>query len=94
MKNLEGFQGIEPVIEKVGFSFKDKIAIYLQDGRIIIAPLSHFPSIQKLNSTERKQINIIDGQLIMFRQCDEVFHLEQFLGREQAYKYNFAKISS
>ena len=75
VKNLEGFQGIKPVTEKVNFSFKDKIAIYLQDGRIIIAPLSQFPSIQKLNLIERKQINIIDDQLIMFRECDEVFHL-------------------
>lgn len=29
MKNLERFPGIEPVIETIGFSFKDKIAIYL-----------------------------------------------------------------
>lgn len=90
MKNLEGFRGIQPVIEKVSFSFKDRIAIYLKDGRIIIAPLSQFPSIQQLNSLERKRINIIDDQLIMFRDCDEVFHLEQFLGREQEYKYHFA----
>ena len=44
--------------------------------------------------TERKQINITDGQLIMLRECNEVFHVEQFLGREQDYKYNFASISS
>ena len=90
MKNLEGFQGIQPIIEKVSFSFKDKIAIYLKDGRIIIAPLSQFPSIQQLSTIERKRINIIDDQLIMFHDCDEVFHIEQFLGREQEYKYHFA----
>lgn len=90
MKNLEGFQGIQPVIEKVIFSFKDKIAIYLKDGRIIIAPLSQFPSIRQLSTIERKKVNIIDDQLIMFRDCDEVFHIEQFLGREQEYKYHFA----
>lgn len=33
----------------------------------------------------RKQINIIDGQLIMFREGNEVFHLEQFFGREHDY---------
>ncbi len=90
MKNLEGFQGIQPVIEKVSFSFKDKIAIHLQDGRIIIAPLSQFPSIHQLSSVQRKKMNIVDDQIIMFDDCDEVFHIEQFLGREQEYKYHFA----
>ncbi|PWK26368.1 hypothetical protein LV89_02539 [Arcicella aurantiaca] len=90
MKNLEGFQGIQPVIEKVSFSFKDKIAIYLQDGRIIIAPLCQFPSIQQLSSVQRKKMNIVDDQIIMFDDCDEVFHIEQFLGCEQEYKYHLA----
>ena len=59
-----------------------------------MASLSQFQSIQWINMTERKQINITDGQLIMLRECNEVFHVEQFLGREQDYKYNFASISS
>ena len=45
MKNVEGFRGIQPIIEKVSFSFNGKIAIHLKDSRIIIAPLSQFPSI-------------------------------------------------
>ncbi len=78
------------MIKKVIFSFNDKIAIYLKDGRIIISPLSQFLSIQRLSTIERKRINIIDDQLIMFRDCDEVFYIEQFLGREQEFKYHFA----
>lgn len=56
----------------------------------MIAPLSQFASIQQFNRIERKRINIIDDELIMFHDCDEVFHLEQFLGREQEYKYQIA----
>jgi hypothetical protein len=62
----------------------------MKAGKIIIAPLSQFPLIQELSAIERKKINIIDDQLIMFSDCNEVFHLEQFLGREQEYKYHIA----
>ena len=87
MKNLEGFQGIQPVIEKVSFAFKGKIAIHLQDGRVLLAPLEKFPSIEQLTTTQRRHLSIIDDQLLMFHDCNEIFHLEQFMGREQEYKY-------
>ncbi len=50
MNNLEGFQGIQPVSEKVNFSFNDKIAIYLKDDGIIIVPRSQISSIQQLRT--------------------------------------------
>lgn len=89
MKNLEGFQGIHPIIEKVSFTFKDKIALYLRDGRVLLAPLQNFPSIGQLTPAQRRKLTIIDDQLLMFQDCNEIFHLEQFLGREQAYAYRF-----
>jgi hypothetical protein len=90
MKNPEGFVQVEPVIEKVSFLRKGFITIYLQDGRILMAPLAQFPSIEKLTTSQRRQLTIADDQLLIFRDCDEIFHLEQFLGREQQYKYRVA----
>lgn len=45
----ESYVGHKPVIEKVDFSMRGHISIYLQDGRIIIAPLSKFPYIKKMS---------------------------------------------
>lgn len=88
MKNPEGFQGIHPVIDKVSFAFKNKIAVYLRDGRVLLAPLQNFPSIERLTPSQRRKLTIVDDQLLLFQDCDEVFHLEQFLGREQEYAYH------
>ena len=81
--------GIRPVIDKIKFEYKGKMSIYLEDGRIVIVPLSLFPSIRKLNETQRKKYHIADGQIILFKDCNEVFHIEQFLGSEQKYRYSF-----
>ncbi len=90
MKNKEGVIGIAPAIDKITFQHKGKMNIYLEDGRILIVPLALFPSIKKLSESQRKKWHISDGQIIIFADCDEVFHLEQFLGSEVDYKYSFA----
>ena len=87
MKNHEGFIAVQPIIERVSFTRKGFITLYLEDGRILMSPLSKFPSIEELDSIQRRHYTVIDDQLIMFKDCNEVFHVEQFLGREQAYKY-------
>lgn len=87
MKNAEGFVAVEPAIERVSFARKGFITLYLQDGRILMSPLAKFPSIENLNTAQRRRLSIIDNQLLMFRDSDEIFHLEQFLGREQNYRY-------
>lgn len=38
---------------------------------------------------ERNRYHIADGQILLFDKCDEVFHIEQFFGKEQQYRYIF-----
>ena len=89
MRFKEGVVGISPAIDKIKFKHKGKMSIYLEDGRIIIVPLTLFPSIKKLNEVQRRKYHIADGQIILFKDCNEVFHIEQFLGSEQEYRYSF-----
>lgn len=86
----EGFQGIHPVIKKVSFAFKARIALHLEDGRVLLAPLQNFPSIEQLSPAQRRKLTIVDDQLLLFQDCNEIFHLEQFLGKEQEYSYRFS----
>ncbi|TSA51003.1 MAG: DUF2442 domain-containing protein [Sphingobacteriales bacterium] len=88
MRFKEGVIGLTPVIDKLKFDQKGKMSIYLEDGRILIVPLALFPSIKKLSEGERKKYHISDGQIILFKNCDEVFHIEQFLGSESTYRYS------
>lgn len=89
MRSSEGIIGIKPTIKKVGFEHKGKISVYLDDGRIIIAPLKLFPSIAHLTMAQRRKYTIGDGEVIVFQDADEVYHIEQFLGRPEDYEYNY-----
>ena len=89
MKSNEGIIGVTPVIKKIGFEQRGKISVYLEDGRIIIAPLKLYPSINRLSASQRKHYTISDGEVIVFRDADEVYHIEQFLGRPKDYVYRF-----
>ena len=91
MKFKEGVIGVSPEIDKIRFEQKGKMSIYLEDGRTIVVPLNFFPSIKKLSEAQRRQYHISDGQIILFKDCDEVFHIEQFLGSEQDYRYSFLR---
>lgn len=90
MKSNEGIIGISPTIKKVRFEHRGKISVYLEDGRIIIAPLKLFPSIAKLSPAQRKHYTIADGVVVIFDDADEVYHIEQFLGRPSDYEYRFS----
>jgi hypothetical protein len=85
----EGLNHISPQINKIDFPGKETIRLYLKDGRQISTPLKYFPSLKRLSEKERKQYHIVDGQILLFDHCNEVFHLEQFLGKEQQYRYQF-----
>ena len=84
---IEGFYNIEPLIEDIKFENKGKICFYLQDGRIIITPLSAFPSIKKLDKEQRNKFQILGNEGFTFDDCDEVFAIEQVLGNYQNYKH-------
>jgi hypothetical protein len=86
---MEGIQEIAPEIDKIDFRIKGTIRLFLKDGRQVVAPLKYFPSIKRLSEKEKKKYHIIDGQILLFDHCDEIFHIEQFLGKEQNYRYHF-----
>jgi len=86
--NLEGIVGIRPVIKSISFDKKDYIGICLADGRLLYAPLNLYPSISAMTPVQKEDYLITDGQIIIWEHCDEVFHLEQFLGREVDYAYS------
>lgn len=66
------------------------MSVYLQDGRIIVIPLKLFPSIARLTLAQRTKYTIGDGEVIVFQDADEVYHIEQFLGHPDDYQYNFS----
>lgn len=85
----EGIHHLSPEINKIDFPDKVSIRLFLKDGRQVTAPLKYFPSLKRLTEKKRKQYHIVDGQILLFDHCNEVFHLEQFLGKEQKYRYRF-----
>jgi hypothetical protein len=87
IENREGYVGVHPVISKVSFEKRGYITLILADGRMISAPLKLYPSIKKMNVLQRKKYHITGDQVIIWNDCDEIFHIEQFLGREQDYSY-------
>jgi len=79
---MEGFFETEPKIKKLKFP-NGKIEVHLEDGRIIIIPLKHFPSIKKLSTGQRKKWAVLDGIGFDFDDSDEQFHIYQILGKLQ-----------
>jgi len=65
------------LIKNIKFEHKGKISVCLSDGRIIIVPLSYFPTIKKLSSIQRKKWQILDGVGFTFEDTDELFHLSR-----------------
>jgi len=84
---MEGLYRIKPKIKKIDFIERGKFKIELKDGRAILVPISYFPSIKKLNKDQRNKWYIIDDQMFSFEKSNEVFHIEQVLGKENEYKF-------
>ena len=55
MYKVEGYWDVTPKIKKVSFPIRGKMSVSLEDGRIIVVPISAFPSIKKVPINERKQ---------------------------------------
>jgi len=85
-RKIEGFWNTTPQIQKIAFNVRGKISVYLSDGRVIIAPLSNFPSIKKLSLKQRKKWYLF-GNGFSFDDCTEVYHIEQILGNINLYKH-------
>jgi len=86
---MDGLKKINPEIKKISFPLKGKMNVTLADGRDIMVPLTFFPSIKRLSPTQREKWYVLDGEMFSFDDCNEVFHIEQVLGKENTYKYNF-----
>ncbi|MBP6610219.1 MAG: DUF2442 domain-containing protein [Paludibacter sp.] len=79
MKMIEGYWNSTPKIKDIAFPIRGKMQVNLNDGRVIIVPLSAFPSIKKLPKQDRENWFIIGGG-ISFDKSTEVIHIEQILG--------------
>ncbi len=83
---IEGFWDVDPEIKDISFPMRGKIQIALVDGRVIIMPLSAFPSIKKVPVSERGQWYLTGGGFT-WDSCPEVIHIEQVLGNFQRYAH-------
>ena len=84
MFNKEGYWDVEPRIKSVSFPRRGTFQVELQDGRVIIMPISAFPSIKKVPSKERANWYLMGGG-VSWDSCPEVIHVEQILGDYQKY---------
>lgn len=91
---MNGIFKITPVIKKISFPEKGKMKFTLSDKREIIIPVKYFPKIKNLTLPQRNKWYVLDEQMFSFDDCDEVFHIEQVLGKENNYRYNFTKRSA
>jgi len=73
-------------IRKIEFNLPGKITIKLEDGRILIVPVSMFPEIKKMSVAGRRKCTIVDDRTLLFRESDKVYHLEDFMGTEENWK--------
>ena len=86
MYKVEGYWDVTPKIKKVSFPIRGKMSVALEDGRIIVVPISAFPSIKKVPVSERKQYYLTAGG-VTWDSCSEVIHIEQILGNYNNYKH-------
>ena len=84
-KKVENFWNLKPKIKKIDFD-NNNISVFMQDGRIIIAPLSKFQIIKRLTPDQHKNWYIF-GNGFSFDECNEVFHIEQILGNYNEYRH-------
>lgn len=87
---MEGYLNKKAIIKKITFTHKGKFDLQLEDGRVITVPLSIFPDIKKLTPSQRKKWYVLDDVGFSFDDCNEVYHIEQVLGKYENYKYSFA----
>ena len=80
---MNGYSDTLPKIKELGFT-ELSIQLFLSDGRIIVVPLTKFPSIKKLTPAQRKKYHIMAGVGFDFDASDEVYHISEFLGADNS----------
>ena len=86
MCKVEGYWNVVPKIKKVAFPVRGKMSVQLEDGRMIIVPLSSFPSIKKVPVKARSKWYLMGGG-VTWDESPEVIHIEQILGNYQNYSH-------
>ncbi len=71
--------GITASMRKVSFEKRGYISVYLDDGRIVTAPLRMFPDIRKLSPAQREKWTILDGQYLAFFGVSEIYSIVDFM---------------
>ena len=67
-------------IKKLDFKGKrGTMAVYLTDGREIIAPVSMFPDIKQLTRKQREDWMIMDDQYFSFEAISKIFSVKDLL---------------
>ncbi len=84
---MEGFGRTTPVIRKVTFNKPDRFEVSLEDGRSITLPISKFPSLQKIPTGQRSKYKILNGDTLLWPDCDEVYHIQDLFGFPESYVY-------
>lgn len=87
MNDMQSFKEIKPVIQRITFRKAGYIGVELEDGRLIQIPLVKFPGIANLTPNQRRQYSTIDDTILMFRDDDEVYHIQDFLGTYETNAY-------
>ncbi|GAB3641825.1 DUF2442 domain-containing protein [Spirosoma arcticum] len=83
-----GFNTVKPEITRISFRKAEFITLHLEDGRALDAPLSRFPGIAQLSPIQRRHYHIADGDILLFRDDDEVYHIQDFLGTYETNAYH------
>ena len=86
MFNKEGYWDVKPQIKSVCFPKRGKFQVDLQDGRVIVMPISAFPTLKKVPMKERGNWYLMGGD-VSWDSCPEVIHIEQILGDYQKYSH-------
>ena len=84
---MEGLIGIRPELKNISFE-RGKMFLHFKDGRTMMVPLNFFPSIKKLTTNQRDRWQIINNEGFTFVDGNEVYHIEQVLGKEKDYSFS------
>lgn len=67
-------------IKKLDFGIKRGVmAVYLTDGRVVLVPLSMFPDIKRLSTTQRNDWMIMDDQYFTFENTSKIYSVKDVL---------------
>lgn len=67
-------------IKKLDFGIKRGVmAVYLTDGREVLVPLSMFPDIKRLSTTQRNDWMIMDDQYFTFENTSKIYSVKDVL---------------